>query len=80
MREAGGEERGRPEATIPISKDALHDHHGEVIWGAPADSFDGDGDVGSGNVVVSDTHFRSDEGSFGVSEAAEGNWVRRDRK
>jgi len=57
----------------------LHDHHGEIVNRVPADTFDCDGDVGGGAVVVTNTDFGTNESGPGVGSAAERDGRRRYR-
>src|SRR5690606_38958832 len=75
--EAGGGEGGSTEASVPATEDALHDHHGEVVGGAPANTLNGDGNVGGVGLVVTDADLRANEGSLGVGETAEAGGVGR---
>jgi len=41
----------------PIAEDGLHDEHGEIVWRTPANTLDGNGNVGSGDFVVAYADF-----------------------
>jgi len=66
MRQAGGEERRGSQGAIPVSEYRLHDEHWEVIRGAPAHTLHGDGNVGSGKLVIPDANLRANESRLGM--------------
>ena len=65
----------RAERAVPVSEDALHHEHREVVGRAPADALDRDRDVRGGKGIVTDADLRTNEVGFGVGETAEGDGV-----
>ena len=52
---------GGTHGTVPVTDDSLCDERGEVVGVAPADTLDGNGDVGGAHGVVTETDLGADE-------------------
>src|SRR5260221_13516164 len=75
MGKSRGGERRQSKTTVPISEDALHDHHRIVVRGRPANTLNGNGNVGGGHVVIADTYFRPDKRCFRMRKSPEGDRI-----
>lgn len=57
---------GAAHGAVPVANNGLSDERGEVVVVLPANTLDGDGDVGSGHGIVTDPDFGADEVGLGL--------------